>query len=481
MLAISKQIHLLLTICFFLSSIQFNFCQPSPPTKPRVFVLTDIENEPDDAQSLVRFMTYSNHWDVEGIVATTSCWQRDQTAEWRIHEIIDAYGKVRDNLNIHEKGYPAYEHMKSIIKKGIPKFGMTGVGAGQDSEGSEWLIHCLKKEDPRPLYVQAWGGANVLAQALWKMERTLSKSELDRIINKIRVYTISDQDDSGPWIRKHFPNIFYVVSPGYEENGGGQYHYATWSGISGDQFHGRFNGPDFTLVDNPWLDEHIRQNHGPLGAEHPHTEYLMEGDSPSFLGLINNGLNHPERPDFGGWGGRYELYIPPLKKYMYEPETRPIWTDTQDEVWSDITEQFHTSNHATIWRWREAYQHDFAARIDWSHTPVYADANHPPQAKLDHAHEIIVRSGDKVTLSGAPSTDPDGHALDFRWIHYKEVGSLNASRRNIVALENTDQAITSFVAPKVETVKTAHFILAVTDHGDPSLTRYQRVIVNVLP
>ena len=70
--------------------------------KPRVFVLTDIENEPDDAQSLVRFLTYSNQWDVEGLVATTSCWQRDKTAEWRIHEIVDAYGKVRANLERHE-------------------------------------------------------------------------------------------------------------------------------------------------------------------------------------------------------------------------------------------------------------------------------------------------------------------------------------------------------------------------------------------
>ncbi|MEQ8338556.1 MAG: DUF1593 domain-containing protein, partial [Cyclobacteriaceae bacterium] len=94
--------------------------------KPRVFVLTDIENEPDDAQSLVRFMTYANQWDVEGLVATTSCWQRDETAEWRIHEIIDAYGKVRDNLEVHEKGYPTYEYMKSIIKIGVPKFGMEG-------------------------------------------------------------------------------------------------------------------------------------------------------------------------------------------------------------------------------------------------------------------------------------------------------------------------------------------------------------------
>lgn len=446
--------------------------------KPRVFVLTDIENEPDDAQSLVRFLTYCNQWDVEGLVATTSCWQRDKTAEWRIHEIVDAYGKVRDNLERHEPGYPSHAYLKSIVKKGVPRFGMTGVGEGQDSEGSKWLIRVLEKEDDRPLYIQAWGGANVLAQALWKMERTKTPSELEAVIKKMRVYTISDQDDSGPWIRKHFPDLFYIVSPGFEENGGGQYHYATWPGISGDRFHGRFDGPDFTLVDNPWLDEHIRTNHGPLGAEHPHTEYLMEGDTPSFLGLVNNGMNNPEHPNYGGWGGRYELYIPPFKKYMYEPETRPIWTNAQDEVYSDLTGRKHTSNHATIWRWRKAYQHDFAARIDWSNTPNYKDANHPPVAKLDHPNEILVKSGETVTLSAAGSFDPDGDDLTYHWIFYQEAGTLNAANFD---LQQPDQQKTTFTAPKTEKVKTMHFILEVTDNGQPSLTRYQRVIVNVMP
>lgn len=449
--------------------------------KPRVFVLTDIENEPDDAQSLVRFLTYSNMWDVEGIVATTSCWQRDQTAEWRIHEIVDAYGQVRENLEIHEKGYPTHDYLKSIIKIGVPKFGMTGVGEGQDSEGSEWLIEVLGKDDERPVYIQAWGGANVLAQALWKMQRTKTLSELNSIIKKMRVYTISDQDDSGPWIRKNFPGIFYIVSPGYEENGGGQYHYATWSGISGDKFHGRFNGPDFSLVDNPWLDEHIRENHGPLGSEHPQTEYLMEGDTPSFLGLINNGLSSPEHPNYGSWGGRYELYIPQYKKYMYEPETRPIWTNTQDEVFSEITNMNHTSHHATIWRWREAYQNDFAARIDWSNTASYTKANHPPVAKLSHKNEIEVQSGDKVTLSGVNSTDPDGDKLSFNWLIYKEVGTLNVGRRDTVVLENADTHTASFTAPSTDKVGTIHMILKVTDAGSPSLTRYQRVIINVIP
>src|SRR5690349_1059874 len=38
--------------------------------KPRVFVLTDIGNEPDDQMSLVRLLVYSNEFELEGLVAT---------------------------------------------------------------------------------------------------------------------------------------------------------------------------------------------------------------------------------------------------------------------------------------------------------------------------------------------------------------------------------------------------------------------------
>ena len=40
--------------------------------KPRVIVLTDITNEPDDEQSVVLFLCYTNEFNVEGLVATTS-------------------------------------------------------------------------------------------------------------------------------------------------------------------------------------------------------------------------------------------------------------------------------------------------------------------------------------------------------------------------------------------------------------------------
>ena len=35
----------------------------------RLIVETDAGGDPDDEQSLVRFLLYSNEWDVEGIIA----------------------------------------------------------------------------------------------------------------------------------------------------------------------------------------------------------------------------------------------------------------------------------------------------------------------------------------------------------------------------------------------------------------------------
>ena len=197
-------------------------CSASVVAKERVFVLTDIENEPDDAQSLVRLLTYANHFDIEGLVATTSRHQQNKTAAWRIVEIVEAYGKVQANLLLHEPGYPTDEHLLSLIREGRPDFGMNAVGEGQDSTGSESLIAAVDRDDPRPLWVTVWGGPNVLAQALWKVRATRSADALATFVAKLRVYTISDQDDSGPWIRKTFPGVFYVASPGIHP--GGAYH-----------------------------------------------------------------------------------------------------------------------------------------------------------------------------------------------------------------------------------------------------------------
>ena len=121
--------------------------------KPRIIVLTDIENEPDDAMSLVRFLTYANQWDVEGLVATTSVHQQNEIATWRIFEILEAYGLVRDNLLKHEPGYPAADDLVSVVREGWADYGMNAVGKGMDSPGSDLIIQAVDRDDPRPVWV----------------------------------------------------------------------------------------------------------------------------------------------------------------------------------------------------------------------------------------------------------------------------------------------------------------------------------------
>lgn len=421
---------------------------------------------------------------MEGLIATTSCWQRDQIADWRIREIVQAYGQVRDNLLKHEAGYPSAADLQAKTKRGIPEFGMAGVGAGKDSEGSDWIIHVLDLPDERPVWVLVWGGANTLAQALWKIRQTRPVAELKRLVNKLRVYTISDQDNAGPWLRRNFPELSYIVSPGFHEGNETAYHYGTWTGISGERWYKFPSGADTSLTNNGWVNEHIRQNHGPLGAEYPEIAYAMEGDSPSFLYLIDNGLGVPERPDCGSWGGRYELYTPPYKKWHHEPETRPIWTNTEDMVWVDGFS--YISPQATIWRWRTAYQNDFAARMDWC-IRDYENANHPPVPKLNHSESLTVRAGDRVVLDASGSSDPDGDGLVYRWFLYFEPGSYllqtegTSNRHYRLDIEGQDREVASFTAPQVNVSSDMHLILEVTDRGSPALTRYKRVIVNILP
>lgn len=453
----------------------------APVDRSRVVVLTDIENEPDDAESLVRLLTYANQFDIEGLVATTSIHLRDHTAPGKIKEIVDAYGAVRDNLERHEPGFPTGAKLSALVTSGLPVYGLNGVGEGHDSPGSEAIIAAVDRDDPRPVWVLVWGGPNTLAQALWKVSQTRKPPEVAKFVAKLRVYAISDQDDSGPWIRASFPNLFYIVSPGF--HAGGAYHFATWSGISGDHFHGRFAGGDFSSVSNEWLATNIRAK-GPLGAAYPEPKFLMEGDTPSFLYLIPNGLGAPEHPEWGSWGGRYEFYTPRFERWHLSPETRPIWTDAQDEVMG-ADGQWHTTNKATIWRWRQAYQNDFAARMDWTIKPVN-QANHPPRARLDHPDRLTAKLGDRVDLSAALSSDPDGDKLSYQWFYYGEAGSFVVSSARSgapIKIEDADKAKAWFTVPtsRVFRTGTLHIVVAVTDSGTPALTRYKRVIVDVAP
>jgi len=445
-------------------------------TKPRLVVLTDIGTEPDDAQSMVRLLTYANEFDIEGLIAGTSRHLIGETHPELIEERVQAYGQVLERLRRHASGYPDTEQLLKVIRSGSEAYGMAGVGRNKGSPGSQLLIEAVDKEDPRPLWVLVWGGASSLAQALWTVRETRSPEQVKAFVAKLRVYTISDQDDASVWARTEFPRLFWITSV----HGFTQYRLATWLGMTV-----RTPGADSQLLSPGWLNEHIR-SHGVLGGRYPSAVFGVEGDTPSFLYLIPNGLGHAEHPGWGSWGGRYGK----------PADFVGLWTNVADTV-TGIDGNRHMGNQETVWRWRQAVQHDFAARMDWSITNDYHEANHPPLAILNNRTGsepvyLTACAGDPVELNAAGTHDPDGDRVSIHWWHYAEATegffarSSDVFTAHVELKESRDNAVTVIVHPWLQPadrplppVYDVHIIMEATDSGTPALTRYRRAVISI--
>lgn len=195
--------------------------------KTRVFVMTDISNEPDDQMSLVRLLTYANELDIINIAAVTSTWKNDSIDTPTIFGVIDGYRKVVDNLNSNVPAagvYPSADEVAAKVVAGHPVYGLAALNESSPSNASTALIAGVDASD-EPLWVTAWGGANVLAEALNQIQNERKEEEAAAFIAKLRVYSISDQDDAGAWIRMNFPSIFYIVSV----HGFSEYAVAAWN------------------------------------------------------------------------------------------------------------------------------------------------------------------------------------------------------------------------------------------------------------
>jgi hypothetical protein len=471
--------------------------------------MTDIANEPDDQMSMVRFLVYANEFDIEGLVATTSTWMRNKVRPDVIQSLIGAYEQVLPSLLKHQPGFPRADALRAVVAQGQPSYGMAAVGDDKMTPGAELIVRAAEKADPRPLWVLAWGGANTLAQALQHIRGSKTPEQTEALVSKLRVYAISDQDDAGPWIRREFPTLHYIVTPSTPD--GDQYYFATWTGISGDRFYKNAPGADFTAFTDAWVNANIRGK-GPLGKLYPLPCCIHEGDTPAFLGLINNGLASFMSPTYGGWGGRY------VWRQFYG-EARPLWTqggdsfpgkDSSKDTVVGSDGRTYTSDQATIWRWRTAFQNDFAARMDWTIKEL-SQANHNPevivngrQGKAPIALDAVV--GTPVVLDASGTRDPDGHTLKYAWFFYPEAGTgipgqpvvaagaapvaggvgeggipsaPEGGAREPVARVTLQNASMSRVTVTPRVAGTAHIILAVEDSGNPSLTAYRRIVLQI--
>ncbi|HZN32747.1 MAG TPA: nucleoside hydrolase-like domain-containing protein, partial [Pirellulaceae bacterium] len=365
--------------------------------------------------------------------------------------------QVRPHLSKHAAGFPPVENLLACIQSGNRERGIAQIGAGRDTAGSAWIIRAADRADSRPLNVTIWGGQTDFAQALWRVREDRGPDGVRSFIKKLRVYDINDQDKIQSWLFENFPDLFYVLAsaePGRDKREG--------------VYRGMYLGGDESLTSLAWLDEHVRQNHGPLGALYPAKTWtapnphsaLKEGDTPSWFYFRPSGLQDPSEPGWGGFGGRFKQ------------AERGLWRDAADFVdgKSDV--------RAAVWRWRDIWQRDFQARMDWC-VQETKNANHAPAVVIDGA--AAARPLDRKAVAGQPLTvsasasDPDGHRVQYKWWIYADAGTY----RGLVKVRSELTAAATVEIPPDAAGKTLHLILEATDNGTPPLTTPVRIVIRV--
>ena len=483
--------------------------------KARFIVLTDIgpwDGEPDDAQSLVRLMLYTNEYDIEGIIPNASWCNPDTSDEGfvaRIQDVVRAYGKVRENLLVHADGYPTEEYLMSVVKPGTTHVDRkrnplvlcsasreeklatieclkgendfpANIGDGCSNEGARLIREAIEKDDERPLWIALWGGCGTLAQALYDMSQDYSEEQMEQYCRKLRVYDIDGQDDCGGWICHNFKIGEWMRSDisfwGFSET-----PMKSTAQFGEECFVGNLD-----TVSPEWVKKNI-QGVGELGKWYPSAKYGLETDSPSFLRLVQNGLNDYEHHHYGGWGGRHTLVAsqnPPAVHftgtYLYEEKPFYMYRDDVD-TWYDSYNgrRMHKNILAPVARWRDDYQADMAARMQWSVHDTYAECNHNPVVCLngDWSKDAVIRNaacGDVVRPDVSGTYDPDGDALSYRWYVYPEEGTYCGE----VIIEGADTSAPIIRVPKDAYREEIHVILEVADqHEEYPLKSYRRFII----
>lgn len=434
----------LLAACFLLPGN--GMCQE----KPQVIVLTDIGGDTDDEQSLTRFLYYADHFDILALCATSRMGHGQDIRPEIIRAQLDAYGEIYPNLRLHSDDFPHPDSLFSRVREGLGN--SKDLGEGFDSNASEAIIDLVDRSDAL-VHIPIWGGSRELAQALWRVKQSRSPEAVDAFCQKIQVHAIGDQDGHREYLIREFKAL-NVIANGF-----------AWQGFTGirelSAFRGMYMTGDQSMQDGDWVRANIHGN-GPLSERyqlHGHgTNGMKEGDSPSFLGLLANGLNVPDQPEWGGWGGRYRR----LRGNLY--------IDAPDFLDGTLNERH------SVARWRKAFQSDFIARVQWAHRS-YGEANHNPVVVVNgHAGTepvlVSANAGELIRLETEGTYDPDGQELAFHWWVYEEIYRPDADLQMVYEAAGTAVTLTM---PDLAPEQAIHLILEVRDTGSPSLTAYKRI------
>ena len=485
---------------------------PSPASSGRIRTVITTDMEQDDLASLVRYLLYTSDLDTQGIVYSASRyhWEGDYrgtrfflpgreynssqtsfrwTGNTTIQNIvIPAYAQVYENLRVHNADFPTPAELQSLVKIGNVDFEGE---FSNDTDGSRLIEDLILDNDPRTLYLQAWGGTNTIARALRAIEeRHLSSSRWptlkQSISKKVVIMASGFQDETyDNYIAPNWPRLQVRASSvawtayNCNKNGTGNVRGLPndHAFFTGAWIHENIQSGPFGKLYRSWLDgQHMvgdqldvfgNTSAFPITASdwcqplRPY-DFLGEGDDGTYLPLLTTGIQNPSNPNIGGWGGRSKRNT---------TTTANLWQSVTAERAPDGTE---TDNYGTN-RFISAVQIDMAARIQWTLTSQYSKGNHPPSVSISGDRALESRAGDTIRLTGTVS-DPDGDQVSTLWWQYSEEGTYSGVV-NIKETQN-NQAIVKIPddAKKGETIS---IILQGTDCGRFPLTRYDRVTIRI--
>jgi hypothetical protein len=253
------------------------------PARHRVIVSTDIGGTDfDDFQSLVHVLLYADVLDVEGLISSPYGPGRVE----HIFAVLDHYAKDYPNLRAASARYPTPEALRALSKQGETEVAPYA-GVRRTTAGSDWIVQCARRTDPRPLHVLVWGGLEDLAQAL---------HDAPDILPKLRVHFIGGPN------KKWSPDAYHYLATR---------HPTLWFIESNSTYRGWFVGGNQTgdLAATAFAGAHAA-GRGALGdffargirfEERTRTELKM-GDTPTVAWLLRGDPALPFQP---GWGGRY--------------------------------------------------------------------------------------------------------------------------------------------------------------------------------
>ena len=503
--------------------------------RPALVVLTDIGGDVDDEQSLTRLLSYANQFDLRGILVGAQGTPGDtgrltdhegdgQTGDpdpTRAYAVINAYANVYAQLNDAPTGgagaYPTPDQLRAVVAEGLGRDASgnvprdaTSIRAGNSSAASDRLIRIVNAANG-PVNVSIFGGARELAQALFDAERDPSIN-IATFVSKLRVYAVDDQDvfgntSTGPdpngtltWVVNRFPDLLVINGGNVGDegvgntqsqalrgfyrntlagnNGGGNLVSPSDFGLTGASFVGQIRNAGNTSISGDLSDHYpTRQYDGSSIYTSPDrgSVVVKEGDTPSFLYFLPNGLSDPDDPSMGGFGGRFERLNPSVN----------YWTAARDYLPSGNTNQFAQRQY-TIARFRSEYQSDFLGQLSHQQS---GGGDQSPSAVLsinesagDRTQNVLyenVALGETLTLDASRSFDPDGESLGYRWFVYDEPSSYSGT----ATFSSDRTGRTSLSLDGGRAGETLHVIVAVDEASGngPALTAFRRVVLEVSP